>query len=122
MGLFYFLTLYCFIRGVSSAAEELKPPTGATAGLSSNADSTVGRANRGTRQFRHDKRLAILWYSGSLLACLFGMATKEVMVSAPLIVLLYDRTFCAARSARPGGGGTRCTWHWEARGSRWGVW
>ncbi len=27
--------------------------------------------------------------------CLLGMATKEVMVSAPLIVLLYDRTFCA---------------------------
>ena len=68
---------------------------GATAGLSSSADSTVRRANRGTRQFRHDKRLAILWYSGSLLACLLGMACKEVMVSAPLVVLLYDRTFCA---------------------------
>jgi tetratricopeptide (TPR) repeat protein len=31
----------------------------------------------------------------SLLACLLGMATKEVMVSAPLIVFLYDRTFVA---------------------------
>lgn len=28
-------------------------------------------------------------------ACLLGMATKEVMVSAPVIVLLYDRTFVA---------------------------
>jgi len=28
-------------------------------------------------------------------ACLLGMASKEVMVSAPLIVLLYDRTFVA---------------------------
>jgi protein O-mannosyl-transferase len=27
------------------------------------------------------------------LACLLGMATKEVMASAPLMVLLYDRTF-----------------------------
>ena len=28
-------------------------------------------------------------------ACLLGMATKEVMVTAPLVVLLYDRTFAA---------------------------
>jgi protein O-mannosyl-transferase len=36
-----------------------------------------------------------LWYALSVGACLLGMATKEVMVSAPLIVLLYDRTFLA---------------------------
>ena len=30
-----------------------------------------------------------------MLACLLGMASKEVMVSAPLIVLLFDRTFLA---------------------------
>ena len=58
MGLFYFLTLYCFVRGVTSAR-------------------------------------ATFWYVGSVLACLLGMACKEVMVSAPLVVLLYDRTFCA---------------------------
>jgi tetratricopeptide (TPR) repeat protein len=29
----------------------------------------------------------------SVAACLLGMATKEVMVSAPVMVLLYDRTF-----------------------------
>ena len=28
-------------------------------------------------------------------ACLLGMATKEVMATAPVIVLLYDRTFLA---------------------------
>jgi tetratricopeptide (TPR) repeat protein len=33
------------------------------------------------------------WFALSVAACLLGMATKEVMVSAPLIVLLYDRTF-----------------------------
>jgi protein O-mannosyl-transferase len=38
---------------------------------------------------------AIFWYAASMLACLLGMASKEVMVSAPLMVLLYDRTFCA---------------------------
>jgi tetratricopeptide (TPR) repeat protein len=33
------------------------------------------------------------WFLLSVAACLLGMATKEVMVSAPLVVLLYDRTF-----------------------------
>jgi tetratricopeptide (TPR) repeat protein len=36
-----------------------------------------------------------LWLWLSWLTCLFGMATKEVMVTAPVIVLLYDRTFVA---------------------------
>jgi len=34
-----------------------------------------------------------IWYISSVASCLLGMASKEVMVSAPLIVLLYDRTF-----------------------------
>lgn len=58
MGLFYLLTLYCFIRGAG-------------------ADGAGGRK----------------WYVASVAACLLGMGTKEVMVSAPLIVLLYDRAF-----------------------------
>ena len=36
-----------------------------------------------------------LWAGLAVLACLLGMGTKEVMVSAPLLVLLYDRTFLA---------------------------
>jgi Flp pilus assembly protein TadD len=35
------------------------------------------------------------WAVLSVLACLLGMAAKEVMVTAPVIVLLYDRTFVA---------------------------
>ena len=35
------------------------------------------------------------WQSLAIAACLAGMASKEVMVSAPLLVLLYDRTFVA---------------------------
>jgi tetratricopeptide (TPR) repeat protein len=35
------------------------------------------------------------WFTVSVVACTLGMATKEVMVSAPLMVLLYDRTFVA---------------------------
>jgi tetratricopeptide (TPR) repeat protein len=33
------------------------------------------------------------WYAFCVAACLLGMGTKEVMVSAPLIAFLYDRTF-----------------------------
>jgi tetratricopeptide (TPR) repeat protein len=59
MGLFYLLTLYCFIRGV---------------------ESQRGR----------------LWYGLSVTACALGMTCKEVMVSAPLMVLLYDRAFVSS--------------------------
>ncbi|HZP61452.1 MAG TPA: tetratricopeptide repeat protein [Opitutaceae bacterium] len=65
MGLFYLLTLYCFVRGTNSNSSGIRP-------LSSG-----------------------FWYLCSFLCCLLGMATKEVMVSAPLMVLLYDRTFIA---------------------------
>ena len=57
-----------------------------------------------------------LWYAASVAACLLGMGTKEVMVSAPLIVLLYDRTFIsggfrqALRSRRWVYAGLAATW------------
>jgi tetratricopeptide (TPR) repeat protein len=35
------------------------------------------------------------WSALSIIACLLGMASKEVIVSAPLMVFLYDRTFVA---------------------------
>ena len=79
MGLFYLLTLYCFIRGTESGKQGL-------------------------------------WFTCSLVACVLGMATKEVMVSAPLMVLLYDRTFIAgsfAEAWRRRGrwyAGLACTW------------
>jgi Flp pilus assembly protein TadD len=37
-----------------------------------------------------------VWYGLSVAACALGMATKEVMVSAPVMVLLYDRAFLSA--------------------------
>jgi tetratricopeptide (TPR) repeat protein len=79
MGLFYLLTLYCFIRSTDS-------PT------------------------------PIRWYALAVTACLLGMTTKEVMVSAPVIVMLYDRTFVAGtfREAWRQRGkfyaGLACTW------------
>jgi protein O-mannosyl-transferase len=35
------------------------------------------------------------WFAISIVACALGMGTKEVMATAPLVVLLYDRTFLA---------------------------
>jgi Flp pilus assembly protein TadD len=48
------------------------------------------------------------WFAVSLGACLLGMATKEVMAAAPLVILAYDRVFMA--------GGFR-----EALARRWKV-
>lgn len=58
MGLFYLLTLYCYVRSTDS----LSP----------------GR-----------------WQALSVASCALGMATKEVMVTAPIMVLLHDRAFVA---------------------------
>jgi tetratricopeptide (TPR) repeat protein len=64
MGLFYLLTLYCFIRGIEH--QELT-----------------------------QKKESSIWYTLSLIACYLGVGTKEVMVTAPFIVLCYDRTFAS---------------------------
>jgi tetratricopeptide (TPR) repeat protein len=40
------------------------------------------------------------WYGVAILACALGMASKESMVTAPLIVLLYDAAFAAGSLKR----------------------
>lgn len=42
-----------------------------------------------------DQRGGIKWQVLAVAACALGMATKEVMATAPLMVLFYDRTFFA---------------------------
>ena len=78
MGLFYLLTLYGFIRGVEGS------------GLAGASPSR-----------------SLGWFALSVAACFLGMASKEVMVTAPLTVLLYDRTFVS--------GSFRKAWsrHWR---------
>jgi protein O-mannosyl-transferase len=56
-GLFYIVTLYCVLRGATSAGRQRS------------------------------------WYAAAVSCCLGGMATKEVMATAPIVVLLYDRVF-----------------------------
>jgi tetratricopeptide (TPR) repeat protein len=84
MGLFYLLTLYCFIRAVPSVADvgrdrRIPPPRTAGFGDPALQQSAFGGSN--------------LWLGLSVAACLCGMATKQVMVTAPVLVLLYDRAF-----------------------------
>jgi tetratricopeptide (TPR) repeat protein len=65
MGLFYLCSLYAFIRGA-------EVPTEAGSQAASRR-----------------------WFALSVVSCLLGAGTKEVIVSAPLVFLLYDRTFIA---------------------------
>jgi tetratricopeptide (TPR) repeat protein len=83
MGLFYLLTLYCFVR--------------------STDETGVRREATGERsEVRTEKAEAVfrtltsnLWPLASVLACLLGVMCKETIVTAPVMVLFYDRTFVA---------------------------
>ena len=79
MGLFYLLTLYCFIRAADCNLPNGKPTA----------------------------RRTVVCQVCCVVCCLLGMATKEVMVTAPLMVFLYDRTFVS--------GGFAAAWrrHWR---------
>ncbi|MCX6954490.1 MAG: tetratricopeptide repeat protein [Verrucomicrobia bacterium] len=46
-----------------------------------------------------DSSASTEWQVAAVSACALGMATKEVMVSAPLLALLYDRTFVSGSFA-----------------------
>jgi Tfp pilus assembly protein PilF len=76
MGLFYLLTLYCFIRGVESRGQE-----------------SGDRSHEKKSGFR--PLASALWSLASIFSCLLGAMSKEVIATAPVIVLLYDRTFVA---------------------------
>jgi tetratricopeptide (TPR) repeat protein len=58
------------------------------------------------------------WHAAAVAACAAGMASKEVMAAAPLLVWLYDRTFLA--------GSARETWRRRGRlyaglAATWGL-
>ena len=81
MGLFYLLTVYAFIRFAAPA------PVAAVPEVEEEEDPNA----RPARVWWGPKR----WAGVSIGACLLGMGTKEVMVSAPVLVFFYDRTFLA---------------------------
>jgi tetratricopeptide (TPR) repeat protein len=70
-GLFYLLTLYCFMRGAAAPQFEKGPV------------------------FAGQRR----WFALSILACALGMACKPILATAPLVVFAYDRIFLAKDAA-----------------------
>jgi tetratricopeptide (TPR) repeat protein len=84
MGLFYLLTFYCFLRGVEGSIGS--DADGRASPIQTKSDRSGGRGRLAQRR---------RWFALSIGACLLGMASKEVMVSAPVMVLLFDRTFVA---------------------------
>ena len=88
MGFFYLLTLYCVIRGAGAGTVPFFALRDAA--LPADAAGEKGDCPPSLRS-----PYAWPWYAAAVLACLLGMATKEVVVTAPLVVLLYDRTFLA---------------------------
>jgi len=89
MGLFYLLTLYAFIRSDVGRGRRTPPHQGQVF-LAGFGDPAL----QGGYAWHQDVACNV-WLCLSVTACLCGMASKEVMASAPLIVLLYDRTFVA---------------------------
>ncbi len=67
MGLFYLLTMYCAIRAIPE-----------------DVGDVGARGDRTTQR---------LWTAAAIVACALGMGTKEVMVTAPLIVVMWDAIF-----------------------------
>jgi tetratricopeptide (TPR) repeat protein len=83
MATFYLLTLYAFIRGTGSMAD----------GGWRMAD---GKSDATSSIIHHPSSIRPRgWLIVSVLACALGMLSKEVMVSAPIAALLYDRAFVA---------------------------
>ncbi len=86
MGLFYLLTLYGFIRASPDArflcAMQTFPNREGASHAKSGSPNKVGKGS-------------LTWACVSVAGCFLGMATKEVMVSAPITVLLIDRLFYA---------------------------
>ena len=52
------------------------------------------------RSFSASVRWRRLWYLCAVAACALGMGSKQVMITAPLMVLLYDRTFVSGSFKR----------------------
>lgn len=101
MAFFYLATFYCSLRYWSEPSLPLEEGRG---GGASNEKS--------------NQQSRIVWLLLAVVASSAGMASKEVMVSAPLMVLLFERTFIAGslkealRRSWPLCAGLAATWLW----------
>jgi tetratricopeptide (TPR) repeat protein len=99
MGLFYLLTLYCFIRGAKSRIQASGVRHQEKEFKTQNPQASLPLSSSLTP---HAPRLPVRrsfseggWLTASVFFCFLGVLTKEIIVTAPMIMLLYDRTFVA---------------------------
>jgi len=105
VGFFYLLTLYCFVRAAGNVGKNSAPFT--TRAPRHKDDLDRARASFVPPCRCDSNRKETFWSVLTVFSCVAGMATKEVMASAPLFVLLYDRALAA--------GSFRAAWR-ERRG------
>ncbi len=105
MGLFFLLTLYCAIRAVDDGKSatvnaRLKPRV--------TRDAANARLKpRATPDDGHGK----WWTAAAVVSCALGMGSKEVMVTAPIVVWLWDEVFRGSHRGRGAlYGGLAATW------------
>lgn len=79
--LFGLLALYGFVRGVEASTPSPR-----------RAERRGEHAEDGES---HRRAAARGWFALAIAACLLGVGTKEIIAAAPVIILLYDRTFAA---------------------------
>ncbi len=96
MGLFFLLTLYCFIRAATSetatSCDRENPKARRT--QEKRTEITAIISSFALSRFRRQYSV-VLWSVITVAACALGMGCKQVMVAAPLAVLFYDRSFIA---------------------------
>lgn len=51
---------------------------------------------RGSTAADERRKTSLLWYAGAVASAFLGAATKEVIVTAPMVALLYDRAFLSS--------------------------
>ena len=99
MGACYLLALYASIRArnashtgsVSEKGEQA--PSRPALPAKGGRNSQVPRAPRPAARVPSPSRAANWWLVLAVVACGLGMACKESMVTAPVMIWLYDRTF-----------------------------
>jgi tetratricopeptide (TPR) repeat protein len=94
MGMWYLLTLYCFARA-ADAPDAARGAGGGSGEGGATREFLPARGGVASCGADGNPRAVFWWLAGSAVCCALGMATKQVMVSAPVIVLLYDRAFIA---------------------------
>jgi protein O-mannosyl-transferase len=95
----YLATLYCSLRYWTTLVPKMEKCR-STAPARSPANLRASGKDRGQVAWANFGAARAAWFSLALIACLAGMASKEVMVSAPCMVLLFERTFITASFAK----------------------